>query len=370
MQRFAYILHLSSKSPSETMKTLITPLLALCLLTPALSVAQSNDDQKPYQTKTFSGASAVRAKTSGGSLSVEGGTGNETKVEIFVRSNNWNGKDKLSQEELQKRLEDYVIDVKKEGNTVVATARRKNEQDRNRGTDRWKNGLSIAFKFYTPRNMAADLETSGGSLRLAHLTGNQKLETSGGSIRLEDIRGSVSGETSGGSINIRDCHDQITLETSGGSIEATDSDGTLKLETSGGSIRLNGLKGNIVAETSGGSVQGSNIDGELKTGTSGGSVRLSNIAGSVEASTSAGSIELEMTRVDKYVRVEGSAGSIRVKLPMDKGMDLDLRGNKVVAGTLKNFDGEVNKDRVKGRINGGGASVNISASSGSVYLNQ
>lgn len=347
------------------MKTIFAPLLALSLLAPALTVAQSDDDQKPYQTKTFSGASALRARTSGGSLSVEGGSGNETKVEIYVRQNNWNGNSRISQDELQKRLEDYEINVQKEGNTVVATARRKNDQDRN-----WKNGLSISFKFYTPRTMAADLETSGGSLRLSHLAGNQKLETSGGSIRLEDIRGSINGETSGGSINIRDCHDQITLETSGGSIEATDSDGTLKLETSGGSIRLNGLKGNIVAETSGGSVQGSNIDGELKTGTSGGSVRLNNIAGSLDARTSAGSIEVEMTRVDKYVRLGGSAGSVRVRLPLDKGMDLDLRGNKVVTGTLRNFDGEINKDRVRGRINGGGASVQISASSGSVYLNQ
>ncbi len=125
-----------------------------------------------------------------------------------------------------------------------------------------------------------------------------------------------------------------------------------------------------MAETSGGSVQGSNIDGELKTGTSGGSVRLNNIAGSLDASTSAGSIEVEMTRVDKYVRLGGSAGSVRVRLPLDKGMGLDLRGNKVVTGTLRNFDGDINKDHVKGRINGGGDSVQISASSGSVYLNQ
>ncbi|KAB7731369.1 hypothetical protein F5984_11285 [Rudanella paleaurantiibacter] len=346
------------------MKTFLGPLLALGLLTTTFTQAQSTDDLKPFQTKTFSGISAVQARTSGGSLSVEGGSGNETKVEMYVRPNNWNGRETISQDEIQKRLEDYEISIRQEGKTVIATARRKN--DRND----WKRALSIGFKFYTPRNTTADLETSGGSLRLAHLTGNQKLETSGGSIRLDDVRGTVNGETSGGSIQITNCHDQITLETSGGSIEATDSDGTLRLETSGGSIRLNGLKGNIVAQTSGGSVQGNNIDGELKTGTSGGSVRLRNIAGSVETSTSAGSIELEMTRVDKYVRVDGSVGSVRVKLPMNKGLDLDIRGSKVVSGELRNFDGQADKDRIKGRVNGGGARVEISASMGSVYLNQ
>lgn len=350
------------------MKPILAPLLFVCLSVPVCVNAQPDNEQKPYQIKTFSGASAVRARTSGGSLSVEGGSGNETRVEMYVRANNWNGnsRENISADEIKKRLEEYDIVIEKEGNTVVASARRKTNQDRSN----WKTALNIGFKFYTPRSMAADLETSGGSLRLSHLTGNQKLATSGGSIGLEDVRGTVNGETSGGSINIRDCHDQITLETSGGSIEATNSDGTLKLETSGGSIRLNGLKGKIVAETSGGSVQGSNIDGKLKTGTSGGSVRLNNIAGSLEASTSAGSIEVEMTRVDKYVRLDGNVGSVRLRVPMNKGLDLDLSGSKVVAGSLSNFDGQAEKDRIRGKINGGGPRVEVSASMGTVYLNQ
>ncbi|TAE30793.1 MAG: hypothetical protein EAZ91_09175 [Cytophagales bacterium] len=349
------------------MKPFVTPLFALGLLASTVVAAQPDDKRTPYQTKTFTGATAVRAETSGGSLSVEGGSGNETRVEMFVRGNDWNGgNNALSKDELQKRLNDYDISIQKDGNTVVAIAKRKASADRND----WKRSLNISFKFYTPRQLAADLETSGGSLSLSHLIGNQKLETSGGSIRLDDVRGIVNGETSGGSINITNCHDQITLETSGGSIEATDSDGKLTLETSGGSIRLNGLKGNIVAETSGGSVQGGNIDGELKATTSGGSVRLANIAGSLETSTSAGSIEVAMTRVDKYVRIDGSVGTVRLTLPMNKGMNLDLRGNKVVSGSLVNFDGEANKDRIRGKVNGGGPLVEVRASSGTVYLNK
>lgn len=347
------------------MKTFITPLLALSLLTPVSLRAQS-DDQKPYQTKTFSGINAVRANTSGGSLSVEGGSGNETKVEVYVRSNNWNGQKDLSEAELQERLKDYDILIQKEGSTLVATAKRKNDSNR---MD-WKKSLNIGFRFYTPRNATSDLQTSGGSIRLAHLEGSQKLGTSGGSIRLEDVRGTVNGQTSGGSINLSNCHDQITLETSGGSIEANDSDGRLKLETSGGSIRLNNLKGNIEAETSGGSVSGSNIDGDLKAGTSGGSVRLSGIAGNLDASTSAGSIDVEMTRVDKFVRLEGSAGSVRVKMPTNKGLDLNLRGNRVVAGRLDNFNGQTDKNHIRGSLNGGGARVDVSSSGGSVYFNQ
>ena len=65
MQRSATFLHLSYKSPSIIMKTIFASLLVLSLLAPAFTIAQSDDDQKPYQTKTFSGANALRARTSG-----------------------------------------------------------------------------------------------------------------------------------------------------------------------------------------------------------------------------------------------------------------------------------------------------------------
>ncbi len=56
-------------------------------------------------------------------------------------------------------------------------------------------------------------------------------------------------------------------------------------------------------------------------------------------------------------------------MPLNKGLDLDLRGNKVSID-LKNFDGRMEKDRVQGSLNGGGIPVKLSASSGSVYVNQ
>ena len=337
--------------------------LFLCVL--ILSSFNTNqDDTPPYQTKSFTGSlSNVRVETSGGSISVEGGQSSGVKVDMYVRGNNW--PNNLSKEDIDDRLKDYDINIATEGNTVIATAKRKQKDNWN-----WKNGLSISFKIYTPRTMNTDLHTSGGSIRLANVTGKQDFATSGGSLRLNDVAGDIHGRTSGGSIHLDNCRKTIDVRTSGGSIEATASSGDMHMTTSGGSVRLRDLKGQIDAHTSGGSIQGNNIDGDLKTGTSGGSVRLAGISGSLEASTSGGSIEAEITKLGQYVRLSGSAGSVRVRLPMDKGMDLDLRGNRVSTGTLRNFDGTMEKDRVVGRINGGGIPVRISASSGHVYLNE
>lgn len=323
-----------------------------------------NDDPVPYQTRTFSGnIKAVRAETSGGSLTVEGGTDMNAKVEMYVRANN--GNDKLDKAEIEERLKDYDISITQEGSTLVATAKRRtNDNDRN-----WKKSLSIGFKFYTPRNVATDLRTSGGSISLASLAGTQKFRTSGGSLHMSDVEGDINGQTSGGSIHLDRCRNRIDLQTSGGSIEARESSGTLRLHTSGGSIRLTDLKGSIDAQTSGGSVNGNDIDGDIKASTSGGSVRLANVGGSIDASTSAGSVDVSLTKLGEYVRLNTSAGNINVKMPLDKGINLSLSGNRIKI-PLNHFSGDTEKDRIKGTLNGGGIPVNISASSGSVYVNQ
>ncbi len=338
--------------------------LVLAVMVSLASYAQSSDDT-PYVTKKFTSSSlnALKVETSGGSISVTGGQSDGFKVDMFVRSN-WNGKNELSKAEIEDRLEDYDILIGTEGNKVVATAKRKN----NNSWDNKRN-ISIGFKVYTPRKITSDLKTSGGSIKIASLSGTQTFTTSGGSLKIDDLDGIIRGRTSGGSIDVAKCSKEISLETSGGSIRATDLHGRIDLKTSGGSLTLNNLNGDIVAHTSGGSVKGEDIKGKLNTGTSGGSVRLANVSGSLKASTSAGSIEVSLSSLGEYVDLSSSAGSVRVTMPLDKGLDLNLRGNKVSI-PLKNFDGNVEKDRVSGKMNGGGVPVTLSASSGSVYVNQ
>jgi len=343
----------------------INLLIILAFLITSVSFAQSTE-LKPYVTKNFTNNSlnALTVETNGGSIAVTGGQSGGFKVDMFVVPNNWNGKKELSKEETEDRLEDYDILIGTEGNKVIATAKRKSGV-------KWDNekGISIGFKVYAPRAVSTNLKTSGGSIKIASLTGEQNFTTSGGSLKVDDLEGAIHGRTSGGSIEVTNCRKDIELVTSGGSIKASDLKGRIDLKTSGGSITLNSLNGEIEAITSGGSVRGDGITGTLNTGTSGGSVRLANVSGSLKASTSAGSVEVSMTELGKYLDLSSSAGSIRVTMPMDKGLDLNLKGNKVNI-PLKNFDGNAEKDRVSGKMNGGGIPVTLSASSGSVYVNQ
>lgn len=318
-------------------------------------------EKAPYYVKSFeSSVTAVEAITAGGSIQVIHEPGQNNRIEVYIKGNNGND---LSKSEIEERLkEKYELLIETSANRVKAIARNK------KGFNDWKNSLSISFKIYGPAKLDTDLKTSGGSIKLKGLTGNQDFATSGGSLHVEGIKGNIDGATSGGSINLSGSEGNIELATSGGSITATNCKGQIDLATSGGSLKLENLEGTIEAKTSGGSVSGGNIKGELKTGTSGGSIRLSGLTCSIDAATSGGSMDIAITALGNYVKLHNSAGSINVTLPAGKGMNLDLEGNRVSVPGLTNFSGSASEDEIKGKINGGGVPVTVRASSGKVNL--
>lgn len=345
------------------MKKLFSLLILGVLL---INSSFAQDKETPYFTKTYKSSEMknLYVRTSGGGISVTGGAGDEARVEVYVRGNN--GGDKLSKEEIEDRLKEYELSVKKDGETISCIAKRKSESSWNN----WKNGLSISFKIYSPEKISTDLVTSGGGISLKNLTGNLAFSTSGGGLKLQNLGGNVKGRTSGGGIDLTNCRDIVDLSTSGGGIRAEDCKGDLKLTTSGGGLTFKNLDGIIHASTSGGGVRAENIKGEFITSTSGGSIRLEDMMASVKASTSGGGITADIKSLGKYLSLSTSAGSIHVTMPLDKGMDLDLDGSRVKIPEVKNFSGRIDKDRVKGTINGGGVPVSMDANSGGVYINE
>ena len=333
-------------------------LLVVAILSIALQA--QGQGREPYITKSFPNESIreVYARTSGGGVSVEGGS-NQARIEIFIQGNNGRS---LSKEEIKERLdEDYKLEIAVVSGELKVIAEPKDK------IFNWKNALNISFNIYVPQQVSADVSTSGGSIHMKNLAGTQNFSTSGGSLTIDRLSGKIKGRTSGGSIHVSNTKDNIDLGTSGGSIDADDCSGTIALSTSGGAIKLDNLSGQIRANTSGGPIRGENIKGELTAHTSGGGVDLEGLEGSVDASTSGGNMEIQINKVDKYVTVHNSGGNIHVTLPANIGMDLKLKAERINFHNMQNFNGDKEEHKVEGKINGGGIPVNIQTS-GSVTV--
>jgi Putative adhesin len=331
------------------MKKILTLFIAACCSIAAFA----QDNETPYQTKSLANdaISSVIVTTSAGGILVSGQSGQAPRVEVYIKGNN---NRKLSKDEIQKLLdENYDLNVTVNGHEVSAIVKNKHDH-----MDR-ENSLSISFKIYVPQQVSTDLRTSGGGIQLDNLKGNEKFSTSGGGLSIDRLSGSVNGRTSGGGITVSNSTDDIDLETSGGGIAAKDCSGNITLKTSGGGILLKNLQGHIVARTSGGGIDGKHISGELITGTSGGGISLTDMSGSLEAVTSAGGLNVQMNHVDKYLKLNASAGNIALKLPGKQGFDLSMNAEHISSQVDANFQGTWDKQNVNGSINGGGIKVDV-----------
>src|SRR5215213_6713655 len=163
----------------------------LMLLASSLWLAVSlyaQTEKTPYQTKSLSGESIknVLVQTSGGSISVSGVAASEARIEVYITPNN--NKDDLSKDEIQQRLnERYNLDINVSGGKLSAIAKPKEKN-----MD-WRKALSISFKVFVPQNVSTDLNTSGGSISLKNLSGDQEFSTSGGSLDIEKLTGKIYG---------------------------------------------------------------------------------------------------------------------------------------------------------------------------------
>ena len=215
----------------------------------------------------------------------------------------------------------------------------------------------LAISVETPSGFRADIDTSGGSVRVAEIAGPLQVRTSGGSVRIEDVPGVVQVRTSGGSIRHAGTSASVDANTSGGSIAIGNVQGAVLARTSGGRIAIE-RAGPITARTSGGSIAIGQAHGAVQAKTSGGSIEATLAAqpqDDSELRTSGGSITLRFAP-DIALDVNASASGGRVRV----GDDLALAGDHLERGEPWS--------NVQGSLNGGGPALRLRTSGGSIRL--
>ena len=243
--------------------------------------------------------------------------------------------------------EEFKIDMEQDGDDVRIDGY---FEDRSWSS---RSRIRIEYLITVPEKFNVDLHTSGGSILVDDLNGWANVHTSGGGIDLGNIEGKVEAKTSGGSIHVKDCK------------------GDTELKTSGGSIHAGSVMGNVVAHTSGGSISAENISGELDAQTSGGSINVNDVGGTVYAKTSGGSIKASISKQPEHDgKMKTSGGNVILYLADDIGIDVyaSTTGGKVYTDFDVTVRGELKKNKLDGKINGGGPEFELKTSGGNVKI--
>ncbi len=250
----------------------------------------------------------------------------------------------------EKFLQDHPVTFSQKGNTATVRCRRK-------GAAGWSWGgrsrIEAEYAITVPADFNAQLKTSGGGIAVSNLAGEVKANTSGGGLRFAHLRGPLDGDTSGGGIHMTDCEGKLNIHTSGGGIDVSGGSGSLDGHTSGGSVTVKAFRG------------------DAHVGTSGGGLTIENVLGQVAASTSGDSVSGVLpSPLSGDVKLSTSSGGVTVAVPADAAFDLDAAtsAGRVSSDLPVTMMGKAARHHLEGTINGGGKSVILRSSAGSIRL--
>jgi DUF4097 and DUF4098 domain-containing protein YvlB len=149
----------------------------------------------------------------------------------------------------------------------------------------------------------------------------------------------------------------------------------LQLTSSDGSLHVSGVRAPVNLVTSDGSIHADDLDGALVARTSDGSITVSGRFDNLDLSTSDGHVRCDAragSRVNGAWNLRTSDGSIELNVPADLAADLEAwtSDGRVAVNVPMMVEGSQARNRVRGKLNGGGGLLKLHTSDGSITVNK
>lgn len=239
--------------------------------------------------------------------------------------------------------------------------------------------------------LLAEIVTCSGPTAFLSMSGRMTLEVSvprdwrgDYSVEASSARVTIAGadlstvaiNVSSGSVDARNIDaERVTVDSSSGEIQLEEIVASeTSIDSSSGAITVEGVTGDVVVETSSG---GARLDfrgrrGFLTADSSSGGVEVDELDGGVEIESSSGTISVDFVRMREDSRVSASSGDIRVSLPADSDLNVDLEtsSGRINLDFPVTVSGSMDRDEIKGSIGDGGPTLKADASSGDISLSQ
>lgn len=120
-----------------------------------------------------------------------------------------------------------------------------------------------------------------------------------------------------------------------------------------------------------GGIEISGFQGRIDARTTNGAVRARDVSGQVQARTVNGGLDVDLVKLaDGGVRLDCTNGGIKLKLPRDAKATLSVHivNGGISTGDLPIETTDSSRRRIEGRMNGGGAPVEVSGTNGGIAI--
>jgi hypothetical protein len=123
-------------------------------------------------------------------------------------------------------------------------------------------------------------------------------------------------------------------------------------------------------QTTNGRIGVTNVTAGVKAGTTNGEIDGRGLSGAIRASTTNGAVDLELASLSEDVQVSTTNGSVNVRVPADAKATISTRWTNggVEMNGLTVEETEKSRRRFDGRLNGGGARIDVETTNGGITL--
>ncbi|MBY0506281.1 MAG: DUF4097 domain-containing protein [Bryobacteraceae bacterium] len=214
--------------------------------------------------------------------------------------------------------------------------------------------IAVRVRTIMPKGMGWRGVTGGVKylIRVPKQTLLDRVESTNGSLRVEEVQGNAQLRTTNGSVKLYRAQGAFDVHTTNGSIELSSHGGDVKAHTTNGGIRVEGLDGGLTAGTTNGSINARLLGASTQP---------------VRMDTTNGAIDITLEKPAAGLHASTSNGSITVKAPASLKASIRASSGSAVNSDFS-VDGEVEKKRVRGTINGGGPLYELETNNGRIRL--
>ncbi len=150
-------------------------------------------------------------------------------------------------------------------------------------------------------------------------------------------------------------------------------EGTVSLRTADGDIRVSNLKGNLDSQTGDGTQEIEAVDGNLKAHTGDGRIRVSGRFDGLDLRSGDGEVEAHAgagSKMETGWNLKSGDGNINLSVPENFAADVELHtGDGQISLEMPlTMEGQMNRQNIRGKLNGGGNLLLIHTGDGSIRL--
>ncbi len=300
----------------------------------------ASDEGRFDRTLAVTGPVDLDVQTGSGEITVR--VGDSAKVEVHGRIHANHG---LFGGDVEQHIHEIEANppIEQSGNTI----RVGHIENRD-----WKNNISISYELVVPAQTKLRSESGSGDQTVEGISGPADASSGSGNVRLSNIGAETHVHTGSGDIELNAIH------------------GPARATAGSGGIRAIGIAGGLTASSGSGSVKlEQTAAGDVEIGTGSGDVEIKGAKGAVKVQTGSGSITAQGEPAGDW-RLRTGSGNVSVELPQQASFNLVARTSSGSIDSSREIavQGKLSPRELQGKVGGGGPTVDLSTSSGSIQI--